>query len=144
MDNRHGLAVAGRLTLATNRSEREAALEMAADDMPGQGRATLGADKGYDVRWFVETLRALKITPHIAAKAKYGTIDGRTTRHTGYEVSQRKRKRVEQVFGWLKVVGMMRKTRHRGLRRVGWMFVFSLAAHNLVRMRNLTTQPGTA
>jgi transposase len=144
MDNRHGLAVAGRLTRATTRAEREAALEMAADDLPGQGRATLGADKAYDVRSFVETLRTLKVTPHIAAKAKYGTIDGRTTRHAGYEVSQRKRKRVEQVFGWLKVIGMMRKTRHRGLRRVGWMFVFSLAAHNLVRIRNLTMRPGTA
>jgi IS5 family transposase len=144
MDNRHGLVVAGRLMQATTRAEREAALEMVADEMPGQGRATLGADKAYDVRWFVEALRSLKVTPHIAAKAKYGTIDKRTTRHGGYEVSQRKRKRVEQVFGWLKVVGLMRKTRHRGLGRVGWMFTFSLAAHNLVRIRNLTRQPGTA
>jgi transposase len=144
MDNRHGLAVAGRLTLATNRSEREAALEMAADDMPGQGRATLGADKGYDVRWFLETLRALKITPHIAAKAKYGAIDARTTRHPGYAISQTKRKMVEQIFGWLKTVGLMRKTRHRGRARVGWMFIFTLAAHNLVRMRNLLAQPGGA
>jgi len=144
MDNRHGLAVAGRLTRATSSSEREAALEMAADEMPGQGPATLGADKAYDVRGFVESLRALKITPHIAAKVKYGTIDARTTRHRGYAVSQTKRKMVEQVFGWMKTVGLMRKTRHRGLRRVGWMFIFTLAAHNLVRMRNLTTQPGSA
>ena len=144
MDNRHGLAVAGRLTLATTRSEREAALEMAADEMPGKGRATLGADKAYDVRGFIESLRALKITPHIAAKVKYGTIDARTTRHAGYAVSQTKRKMVEQIFGWMKTVGLMRKTRHRGLKRVGWMFIFTLAAHNLVRMRNLTTQPGSA
>ena len=144
MDNRHGLAVAGRLTLATTRSEREAALEMAADEMPGQSQATLGADKAYDVRGFIESLRALKITPHIAAKVRYGTIDARTTRHRGYAVSQTKRKMVEQIFGWMKTVGLMRKTRHRGLRRVGWMFIFTLAAHNLVRMRNLTTQPGGA
>jgi len=139
MDNRYGLAVAARVTPATNRSEREAALEMVADDMPGQGRATLGGDKGYDVRSFAEALRALKVTPHIARKAKYGTIDGRTSRHAGYAVSQRKKKVVEQIFGWMKTktVGMMRKTRHRGLARVGWMFVFTLAAHNLVRMRNL-------
>jgi transposase len=144
MDNRHGLAVAGRLTLATTRSEREAALEMAADEMHGQSQATLGADKAYDVRGFIESLRALKITPHIAAKVKYGTIDARTTRHAGYAVSQTKRKMVEQIFGWMKTVGLMRKTRHRGLRRVGWIFTFTLAAHNLVRMRNLTTQPGSA
>ncbi len=144
MDNRHGLAVAGRLTLATTRSEREAALEMAADEMPGQRQATLGADKAYDVRGFIESLRALRITPHIAAKVKCGTIDGRTTRHRGYAVSQTKRKVVEQIFGWMKTVGLMRKTRHRGLRRVGWMFLFTLAAHNLVRMRNLMAQPGSA
>jgi transposase len=101
MDNRHGLAVAGRLTLATTRSEREAALEMAADEMHGQSQATLGADKAYDVRGFIESLRALKITPHIAAKVKYGTIDARTTRHRGYAVSQTKRKVVEQIFGWM-------------------------------------------
>ena len=144
MDNRHGLAIGGRLTLATSRSEREAALEMAADDLPGQGRATLGADKAYDVRGFIESVRALTITPHIAAKVKYGAIDARTTRHRGYAVSQMKRKRVEQIFGWLKTVGLMRKTRHRGLRRVGWMFIFTLAAHNLVRMRNLSPQLGSA
>ena len=75
------------------------------------------------MRGFVETLRFLRVTPHIAAKAKYGMIDGRTTRHAGYAVSQRKRKLVEQVFGWVKTVGLMRKTRHRGERRVGWISV---------------------
>ena len=144
MDNRYGLAVAGRLTQATGGSEREAALEMAADDMPGQGRATLGGDKAYDVRWFVEALRALKITPHVAAKARYGAVDARTTRHRGYGVSQRKRKMVEQIFGWLKTVGLMRKTRHRGRERVAWMFSFTLAAYNLVRMRNLLALTDTA
>jgi transposase len=141
MDNRHGLAVSGKVTPATSYAERNAAIEMLAKT-PGGGRATLGADKAYDVRAFVETLRFLRVTPHIAAKAKYGTIDGRTTRHAGYEVSQRKRKLVEQVFGWLKTVGLMRKTRHRGERRVGWMFVFTLAVHNLVRLRNLQAASG--
>lgn len=136
MDNRHGLAVSGKVTQATSYAERAAAIDMLAR-APHGGRATLGADKAYDVRAFVETLRSLRVTPHIAAKVKGGAIDGRTTRHPGYEVSQRKRKLVEQVFGWLKTVGLMRKTRHRGERRVGWMFVFTLAVHNLVRLRNL-------
>ena len=141
MDNRHGLAVGGKVTQATSFAEREAAIDLLAQT-PGGGRATLGADKAYDVHEFVETLRFLRVTPHIAAKAKYGTIDGRTTRHPGYAVSQRKRKLVEQVFGWLKTVGLMRKTRHRGERRVGWMFVFTLAVHNLVRLRNLQAASG--
>jgi len=141
MDNRHGLAVGGKVTQATSFAERAAAIAMLART-PGGGRATLGADKAYDVREFIETLRFLKVTPHIAAKTKYGTIDGRTTRHPGYAVSQRKRKLVEQVFGWLKTVGLMRKTRHRGERRVGWMFVFTLAVHNLVRLRNLQAVSG--
>lgn len=141
MDNRHGLAVGGQVTQATSYAEREAAIAMLAKT-PGGGRATLGADKAYDVREFVETLRFLRVTPHIAAKVKYGTIDGRTTRHPGYAVSQRKRKLVEQVFGWLKTVGLMRKTRHRGEQRVGWMFVFTLAVHNLVRLRNLQAASG--
>jgi transposase len=141
MDNRHGLAVGGRVTQATSFAEREAAIELLAK-APGAGRATLGADKAYDVRSFVETLRFLRVTPHIAAKARYGAIDRRTTRHAGYEVSQRKRKLVEQIFGWLKTVGLMRKTRHRGERRIGWMFVFTLAVHNLVRLRNLQAASG--
>ena len=96
----------------------------------------------YDVRRFVETLRFLKVTPHIAAKVRHSAVDRRTTRHAAYEVSQRKRKLVEQIFGWLKTVGLMRKTRHRGTRRVGWMFVFTLAVHNLVRLRNLQAASG--
>ena len=74
----------------------------------------------------------------MAQKVKYSAVNGRTTRHEGYEISQRKRKRVEEIFGWMKTVGMMRKTRHRGLPRVGWAFTFALAAYNLVRLRNLT------
>lgn len=135
MDNRHGLAVDGRLTEATSRSEREAALEMA-EAISGK-RATLGADKAYDARAFIEDLRELDVTPHVAAKAMHGAVDGRTTRHPGYAISQKKRKRVEEIFGWLKTVALLRKTRHRGKRRVGWMFRFALAAYNLIRMRNL-------
>jgi transposase len=141
MDNRHGLAVGGRVTQATSYAERAAAIELLAK-APGAGRATLGADKAYDVRSFVETLRFLRVTPHIASKVKHSAVDGRTTRHAGYEVSQRKRKLVEQIFGWLKTVGLMRKTRHRGERRIGWTFVFTLAVHNLVRLRNLQTASG--
>ena len=134
MDNRHGLAVDGRLTEATSRSEREAGLDMAWDI--GRRRATLGADKAYDTRGFVDGLRELNITPHVAAK-KRSAVDGRTTRHPGYGTSQKKRKRVEEIFGWLKTVALLRKTRHRGKRRVGWIFRFALAAYNLIRMRNL-------
>lgn len=142
MENRNGLAVNVRLTQATGMAEREAALLMAAQ-LPGQRRVTLGADKAYDVRSFVEPLREMKVTPHIAGKnVSYSTIDGRTTRHPGYEISQRKRKRVEEIFGWMKTVGLMRKTRHRGVARVGWMFRFSAAAYNLIRMRNLLPSPG--
>ena len=138
IDNRHGLAVDATLTESNGRAEREAALRMAAR-LPGDGRVTLGADKGYDARDFVEGLRELDVTPHVAqnARGRRSRIDGRTTRHAGYEQSQRKRKLVEQVFGWIKTTGGLRKTRHRGRDRVGWMFIFAAAAHNLVRIRNL-------
>ena len=142
MDNRHGLAVDACLTEATGRAEREVGLAMAAG-IDGNRRVTLGADKGYDVRSFVEGLRKWNITPHVAAKqAGYGALDGRTTRHPGYAQSQRARKRVEEIFGWMKTVGLMRKTRHRGLERVGWMFNFTAAVYNLVRMRNLGLNTG--
>ena len=137
MENRNGLAINGRLTVATSRSEREAAEDMVRD-VPGTRRITLGGDKAYDVYEFVDTLRDLNVSPHIAGKnAAYSMIDGRTTRHPGYAVSQKKRKRVEEIFGWLKTIGLMRKTRHRGSARVGWMFMFTLAAYNILRMRNL-------
>jgi transposase len=136
MENRHGLAVDTRLTQATGFAEREAALEMV-ENLPGSGRVTLGADKGFDVRSFVEGLRRLGVTPHVAAKILGSAIDGRTQRHEGYRISQRKRKRVEEIFGWMKTVGPMRKTRHRGTARTGWMFTFTTAAFNLVRMRTL-------
>jgi transposase len=136
MENRNGLVVNTRTTLATGTSEREASLEMV-EEIPGEGAVTLGADKGYDTKDHVAQLRERHVTPHVAQK-KHSAIDGRTTRHAGYEVSQQKRKRVEEIFGWLKTVGMFRKTRHRGLRRVGWMFTFATAAYNLVRVRNLS------
>ena len=135
MDNRHGLVVNTRLTQATGSAEPEAALAMVGE-IPGWRRVTLGADKGYDQKEFVRALREHRVTPHIAHKVR-SAIDGRTTRHPGYAISQTKRKRVEEIFGWLKTVAGLRKTRHRGVDRVGWMFTFAAAAYNLVRMRNL-------
>jgi transposase len=141
MENRHGLAVDGCLTAANGYGERAAALEMVGPWAESR-RVTLGADKAYDTRDFVEALRGLQVTPHVAQNTsnRSSAIDGRTTRHAGYEVSQQKRKRIEEIFGWLKTIGLMRQTRFRGRRRVGWMFVFSLAVYNLVRIRNLTEQ----
>jgi hypothetical protein len=142
MDNRHGLAADVRLTEATGRAERDTAVVMAGS-LPGNRRVTLGADKACDTREFVGCLRDMNITAHIAGKnASYSSIDGRTTRHPGYLVSQRKRKRVEEIFGWLKTVGLMRKTRNRGVARVGWMFTFATAVNNLIRIRNLAAETG--
>jgi transposase len=137
MENRHGLAVGARVTLATGEAEREAAGTLVRRLRPG---ATLGADKGYDARDFVAELRARGVTPHIAQHTAHrrSAIDGRTTRHPGYAVSQQKRKLVEEIFGWLKTIALRRKTRHRGVRRVGWMFTFAAAVYNLVRIRNLS------
>lgn len=143
MENRSGLAADVRLTLATGTAEREAALEMA-DCIGGRHAVTLGADKGYDVRDFVVRLRERNVTPHIATRKesiyRQSAIDGRTTRHEGYAISQRKRKRVEELFGWLKTIGGLRKTRHRGQSKVEWMFTFGLAVFNLVRIRKLTLE----
>lgn len=110
---------------------------------PRLQRVTLGADRGYDTRGFVSGAREINVTPHVAQNDtnRRSAIDGRTTRHDGYGVSQRKRKRVEEVFGWMKTVALQRKTRFRGLDRVGSMFMFAAAAYNLVRVRNLTLQP---
>jgi transposase len=134
-DNRHGLVVATRTTLATGTAEREAAAAMV-EDLAGSHRITLGGDKGHDTRPCVDALRERNVTPHVAQKES-SAIDGRTTRHAGYGISQWKRKAIEQSFGWMKTVGGLRKTRHRGTKRVGWMFTFTLAAYDLVRMRNL-------
>ena len=139
MENRHGLVVSPRLTQATGTAEREAAEDIVGD-LPGRHRITVGGDKAYDTQEFVQSLRALKATPHVAQNlnGRKSAIDGRTTRHPGYAVSQRLRKRVEEIFGWMKTVGNLRKTRHRGKDRVGWVFTLTAAAYNLVRMRNLT------
>jgi IS5 family transposase len=110
------------------------------EKIPGWRRVTLGADKGYERRELVRELRDRQITPHLARKPT-SIIDQRTVRHPGYLISQRKRKRGEEIFGWLKTVGGLRKTRHRGVDRVGWMFSFALAAYNLVRMRKLLPAP---
>jgi transposase len=137
MDNRYGLVVNTRLTQASGTAEPAAALAMAAE-IAGQGRVTLGADKGYDQKALVRALRQYRVTPHVAQKV-YSAIDRRSTRHHGYLLSQQRRKRVEEIFGWLKTVGGLRKTRHRGIARVGWTFTFAAAAYNLVRMRTLAS-----
>jgi IS5 family transposase len=120
-------------------AEREAAILMV-QRIENTQRVTMAGDKGYDTKNFVNTMRGLNVTPHVAQNEKRpggSAIDARTTRHAGYQVSQRKRKRIEEVFGWMKTVGMLRKTRHRGAFKVGWIFTFTAAAYNLVRLRNL-------
>ena len=138
MENRNGLAVLACVTPATGTAEREVGVAFA-EEMSGYGRVTFGGDKAYDTHGFVEDLRELEVTPHVAQNNtnRRSAIDGRTTRHDGYRVSQQKRKRIEEIFGWLKTVGLLRKLRHRGTERVNWIFVFSTAAYNLVRIRNL-------
>jgi transposase len=141
MENRNGLVVNATVCQATGTAEREAALAMM-DELLDKGRVTLGADKNYDTKDFVKDLRDRNVTPHVAQNQntrRSSAIDGRTTRHDGYQISQQKRKRVEEIFGWLKTIGGMRKQRHRGLPKVDWMFTFAAAAYNLVRIRNLTT-----
>jgi transposase len=145
-ENRNGLIVNTEVFQSNGTAERDAALVML-EQIPGDHRVTLGADKGYDTRDFVAECRNLKVTPQVAQNDKRpggSAIDARTTRHTGYKISQVKRKRIEECFGWLKTVALMRKVRHRGLHKVGWVFTFAAAAYNLVRMRNLsklTLQP---
>ena len=135
LDNRHGLVANVCATAATGTAERDAAqLLLDASAPPG---STVGGDKNFDVRAFVATVRALAITPHVAQKAIGTAIDGRTTRHAGYAVSQQKRKLIEQVFGWMKTVGGLRKVRHRGSELVDWILTFTAAAYNLIRLRTL-------
>lgn len=138
MENRHGLIVNTRVTQATGHAERDAAIAMV-DQVPGAYRATLGADKGYDSADFIGELRERNITAHVAQNDtnRRSAIDGRTTRHPGYAISQRVRKRIEEAFGWMKTIGPMRKTKFRGPDRVGWQFTFTAAVYNLVRIRNL-------
>jgi transposase len=143
MENRHGLAVDGMVTPPAGTAERESAVEMLSR-VPQHGRLTLGADKGYDTREFVDVLREMAVTPHVTQNTsnRASAIDERTTHHRGYALSQRLRMRIEEIFGWLKTIGLLRKTRHRGTARVEWMFLFALAAYDLVRMRNLAAQSG--
>ncbi len=141
MENRNGLLVQTMLTQADGTAERDAALLMASK-IAGTRRLTLGADKNYDTRDFVGTAREMKITPHVAQNTtnRSSAIDGRTTRRAGYEMSQQKRKRVEQSFGWMKIIGLLRKVKLRGREKVGWWFTFVGAAYNLVRLRRLRAE----
>lgn len=139
VENRHGLIVNAEVFEANGTAERDAALVML-EQLPGTGRVTVGADKAYDTADFVAECRGLKVTPHVAQNQNRrggSALDGRTTRHAGYTLSQRKRKRIEESFGWLKTIALLRKVRHRGIFKVGWVFTFAAAAYNLVRMRNL-------
>ena len=138
MENRHGLIVNACATEASGTAEREAALLL----LHRHRRCTLGADKSYDVASFVTALRAQRVTPHIAQKRQYSALDRRTTRTAGYAISQRKRKLVEQAFGWMKTVGLLRKLRHRRGPKVDWVFTFTAALYNVVRLRTLV--PATA
>ena len=141
MENRNGLAMSALVTQANGTAERIAA-QVLIQEVRTPRRITVGGDKNYDTQDFVETCRRLDATPHVAQNTtrRASAIDERTTHHPGYSVSQRKRKCIEEIFGWLKMVGLMRKTRHRGTDRVGWMFTFAVAAFNLVRIRNLTAR----
>ena len=140
MENRSGLFVDARLTLVSGHAERLAALEMI-EARAGPGSrpvgVTLGADKGYDEAGFVAGLREVGVTPHVAQKARYSAIDGRTTRHESYRTSQRIRKRIEEGFGWLKTIGGLHKSRFVGRDKTDWAFTFAVAAYNLVRLPRL-------
>jgi transposase len=141
IENRHGFVVNTVLTQAYGRAEPDAALWMA-EKIPGTNRVSLGADKGYDQADVVKELRRMKVTPHVAQNNTHrsSAIDARTTRHAGYQISQQKRKRVEQSFGWMKMIGLLRKVKLRGLRKLSWWFTLVGAAYNLVRLRRLRAE----
>ena len=139
IENRNGLIVDAEVWEANGTAERDAALAML-EQVPGDRRITVGGDKNYDTKNFVAECRNLHVTPHVAQNENRlggSAIDERTTRHVGYEISQRKRKRIEECFGWMKTIALLRKLRHRGILKVGWIFTFTAAAYNLVRLRNL-------
>jgi IS5 family transposase len=144
MENRHGLLVDACLTQADGHAERVAALHMIEPHADRPGAITLGADKGYDAEDFVNELRSMQVTPHVAQNrsGRRSAIDGRTSRHAGYGVSLRIRKRIEEAFGWIKTIAGQRKTRFRGRDRVGWAFTFAAAAYNLVRLPKLMAETG--
>lgn len=143
MENRHGLLVDACLTLADGHAERVAALHMIEPRAERPQAITLGADKAYDAEDFINELRSMKVTPHVAqnTNGRRSAIDRRTTRHVGYVVSQRIRKRIEEAFGWIKVIAGQEKTKFRGRDRVGWAFTFAAAAYNLVRLPKLIAVP---
>lgn len=143
IENRHGLIVDALAWEANGRAERDTALLML-EQISGDHPVTVGGDKGFDTREFVSECRHMRVTPHVAqngGRPGGSAIDQRTTRHDGYRISQRKRKRIEECFGWLKTIALLRKVRHRGLAKVDWIFAFACAAYNLVRLRNLAVQP---
>ena len=138
MENRNGLIVQAEVTQADGHAERKAALEMVNRHSPGSTRRlTLGADKGYDSADFISDLRQMCVTPHVARKSRHSAIDGRTTRHSGYAVSQKRRKKIEEPFGWAKTVGSMAQTMLRGTERLGAQFTLTMAACNLARLPKL-------
>src|ERR1700692_322216 len=143
MENRNGLIVDACLTPADGHAERVAALHMIEPRADRPQAITLGADKAYDAEDFVNELRSMKVTPHVAqnSSGRSSAIDGRTTRHTGYYISQRIRKRIEEAFGWVKTVAGQEKTKYRGRARVGWAFTFAVAAYNLTRLPKLMAAP---
>jgi len=139
VENLHGLIVNADVLEANGRAERDAALGML-EQVAGDGRITVAGDKGFDTAEFVAECRHMNVTPHVAqntARPGGSAIDSRTTRHASYAISQKKRKRIEECFGWLKDIALLRKLKHRGLFKVGWIFTFAAAAYNLVRLRNL-------
>jgi transposase len=142
VENRNGLIVNAMAWEARGTAERDTALVML-EQIAGTKQVTVGGDKGYDTANFIAECRHMQVTPHVAqndGRRGGSALDQRTTRHAGYRTSQRKRKRVEECFGWLKTIALLRKVRHRGLRKVDWVFTFACAAYNLVRLRNLSVQ----
>ena len=140
MENRHGLLVDGRVSEANGTAERDVAATMSAD-VPGRHRITVAGDKNFDTAGFVATLSMIKVTAHVAQNTthRHSASDGRTTRHAGYAVSQRIRKRIEEAFGRIKEIALQRRARHRGKARVGWQFTLAAAAYNLIRLPKLLT-----
>jgi hypothetical protein len=142
VENRNGLIVNAMVWEAGGTAERDTALLML-EQLPGNRRVTVGGDKGFDTKDFVSECRHMQVTPHVAqndGRRGGSAIDQRTTRPQGYRISQRKRKRIEECFGWLKTIALLRKVRHRGLFKVDWVFTFACAVYNLVRLRNLSVQ----
>ena len=142
VENRNGLIVNAMVWDASGTAEHDTALAML-EQIAGTKRVTVGGDKGFDTADFIGECRHMQVTPHVAqndGRRGGSALDRRTTRHAGYRISQKKRKRIEECFGWLKTIALLRKVRHRGLFKVDWVFTFACAAYNLVRLRNLSMQ----